>query len=399
MAGYLFGLDSKNSLTDAINKGLYSTRLPLPNARIWAAPQEGTFADYSTMKAGDNVYFFIDRNIYGIGVLVDINGDCKSLNFPSSNEPEIFFGFDNDRFIYLYPRAEFRTLTPKKRDNLIYDDYKQRFRYACFFKPLPFFYKDGVDMDDMLSSEPLAFKILRDFYQKSFIKIDDDENQAFKNLILRRNTNNDDDVIISNFEVSHERIKSLLEEDDYQFTALPLLTTLNNNGNIRHEAAIEAAILHQLHIRDEHTIEALGEWDYLSHQVPASPAKPSMYIDRIDIFGYSYIDGHSPTKSQFLIAELKKDTGTKEHLVQLMKYVDFIKSEYAYSDYSMITAMLIAHDFTADCVEALNDIVTRTYIHGIRPSVTRTWSKVKLIKYRYDEVDEKIRFEIFEDAN
>ena len=215
MAGYLFGLDSERSLNEAIELGLYSTRMSLHTTGQWLMQHEGTFADYSTMKAGDNVYFFIDRKIYGIGLLVNLNGDCKSLNFASSNFPDIYIGLNNNRFIYLHPRDVYDEMTPKQKFNLNYSDYRQMFRYVCYFKPLPFFYKDGIDMDDMLTSEPSSFKILRDFYQKSFIKIDDDENQAFKNIILRRNSNIDD-VINSNYQQSHKRILNKLINDDYE---------------------------------------------------------------------------------------------------------------------------------------------------------------------------------------
>lgn len=40
------------------------------------------------MKPGDNIYFFIQRKIYGIGKLVEFNSDCKFLNFPEANIPK-----------------------------------------------------------------------------------------------------------------------------------------------------------------------------------------------------------------------------------------------------------------------------------------------------------------------
>ncbi len=398
MAGYLFGLDSQGSLDEAINAGLFSTRMSIPMEAQWQMHHEGTFADYTSMKAGDNVYFFIDRKIYGVGELVNIENDCKSLNFAEANHPYLFYGFTNNRFIYLFPKHAYDRLTPKNKLGLSYSDYIQQYRFVCYFKPFPLFFAEGVDMDDMLTSEPAAFKILRDFYQKSFIKIDNDENQAFKNLILRRNSSAEAPIKASNYLVSHNKVLQKLISDNYSLTLNPLLNNIIEGDSIKHEMAIEAAIIHQLSQGDMASIEIFGSWEYLSHQVPASPAKPNNYLDRVDIFGYSYIEGLEPTKSQFLIAEIKKDNGTVETLYQLMKYVDFIKSEYAYSDYSMITAFLVAYDFDDDCIELLNEIVTRNYIHGIRPSITRVWNKVKLIKYRYDSLNEKISFEIKADA-
>lgn len=42
-------------------------------------------------------------------------------------------------------------------------------------------------MDDVLSSDPDAFKMLRVFHQRSFIKLDDVENRALKSFIIQRN--------------------------------------------------------------------------------------------------------------------------------------------------------------------------------------------------------------------
>ena len=48
--------------------------------------------------------------------------------------------------------------------------------------------------------------------------------------------------------------------------------------------AIEAGLIHQLSINDPHTCDLFGEWDYLSHQVIASPFKPIDYMDKMDLF-------------------------------------------------------------------------------------------------------------------
>lgn len=66
MAGYIFNLDSPQSLEAYIQNGIYATKLSRPTGR-WQIHHEGTFADYATMEPGDNIYFFIERKIYGIG--------------------------------------------------------------------------------------------------------------------------------------------------------------------------------------------------------------------------------------------------------------------------------------------------------------------------------------------
>ena len=74
--------------------------------------------------------------------------------------------------------------------------------------------------------------------------------------------------------------------------------------------ALEAAVVDTL-ATNKNTV--LGEWDYISHQVIASPFKPIDYMDKIDVFGYRYIKGYK-TKSKFLIIELKKDNASKRRL-------------------------------------------------------------------------------------
>jgi hypothetical protein len=88
MAGYVMTMNSEEALRDCIEKGYYSTNLSEPNGGFWRIPHEGTFADYMSMKKGDNIYFFISRMLYGIGELTEINGiDCKFLNYPDAMIP------------------------------------------------------------------------------------------------------------------------------------------------------------------------------------------------------------------------------------------------------------------------------------------------------------------------
>lgn len=66
MAGYIFTLDSFESLEEIIRSGVYSTKIKIPKNNNWGKHHEGTFADFLSMSAGDNVYFFIKRKIYGV---------------------------------------------------------------------------------------------------------------------------------------------------------------------------------------------------------------------------------------------------------------------------------------------------------------------------------------------
>ena len=275
MAGYLMGLNSLDSLRMYTRHGVYATKIPPPRGR-WMGPQEGTFADYSTMKPGDNIYFFIKRGIFGIGELTAVGNDCKYQNFPQSGEPQLF---------------EYDTIGAE----LLWDEGEMSVdqRWMCTFKPSPCFFSQPVDMDDVLASRPSAFKMLRAFWKLSFIKFDDDENQAFKDILLKSNYNSlehlQDErfVFSSEYVEQHRNIAGKLPAADYRLAVEPLLSSASNGDRITHEMALEAGVLHQLASGDPQTLDIFGTWDYLSHQVVASPFKPVDYMDKIDVSGVS----------------------------------------------------------------------------------------------------------------
>ncbi len=190
MAGYIFNLDSQDSLRLYAQSGVYSTKLSEPKG-YWGTHHEATFTDYVTMTAGDNIYFFIDRNIYGIGELVNINGDCKFCNFPDASTPKVF-SYDNTKPSLLWDEGSFSINQ----------------RWLCIFRPAPYFFQTGVDMDDVLSSNPPAFRMLRAFWKVSFIKFDDEENQAFRDVILKQNQN----ILVAGGAVEAFSIRTLHQE-------------------------------------------------------------------------------------------------------------------------------------------------------------------------------------------
>ena len=85
MAGYVFAIGGNTEIIKiCAERGVYATRLNSLASR----PFEATLADYVSMKPGDNVYFFSERKIYGIGELVAVGPDCKYSNFPDSSACE-----------------------------------------------------------------------------------------------------------------------------------------------------------------------------------------------------------------------------------------------------------------------------------------------------------------------
>lgn len=377
MAGYMFTLDTVEALHRCVESGVYSTFISEPGER-WGNPAEGTFADYATMEPGDNVYFFIDRRIYGIGELVDLGGDCRYQNYPGASSPRPIE--DQQRAQMLVDDGEGRTDAGRTRVQ----------RWTCVFRPAPEFFVEGVDMDDALSSEPSAFRILRAIWKLSFIKFDDEENQAFKNVLLKLNQEAlktpkpDVNVFHQRHEEVHARIARLVVEGGYRLDAAPIIKACTRDGRLRHEKAIEAGLLYQLASGDASTERVLGRWDYLSHQVVASPFKPIDYMDKMDLFGYAWVPGYRPTIARYLVAELKKDAAGIADVEQTLKYVDWVKDEYAHGDYSMIHAYLIAASIPPEVVACADEVGRRSFTVQRRPARTTEWTSLRLAEYSVD---------------
>lgn len=381
MAGYIFSLDNLESLHLYTRNGVYATKLS-PPSRSWRVHHEGTFADYATMKEGDNIYFFIERKIYGIGKLVSLESDCKFFNFPEAGQPR---------------KVDYE----KVRGNLLWDEgeVSANQRCICVFEPAPYFFRSGIDMDDVLSSNPSAFKMLRAFWKLSFIKFDDEENQAFRNILLKRNQNvlaaPSSQTNIFEFQPCHAQIVSRLSSRCELSSGMSsILLSCAENDYLKHEMAIEAGLLHQLSIKNLDTIEVFGEWDYLSHQVIASPFKPIDYMDKMDLFGYAYLPGYKPTKYRYLVGEIKKASAKPEDIDQLLKYVDWIRDEYCFGDYAMIHAFLIAYEFNMDVVEHKSAVGLRRYTVGVRPAQSYEWHSLQLVKYLFNSTSNQLDFEV-----
>lgn len=369
MAGYIFSIDNMESLNYSIQNGVYSTIIKkIPKNNIWSAPFEGTFADYITMQKGDNIFFFHKRKIYGIGELININDDCKYLNFPGSDLP----------YEYKLKNKKEKMILNKNKEDL-------KKRVICTFKSSPYFFGKGVDMDEVLSSNPSKFKMLRAFWKTSFIKIDDEENQALIDVMLKNNEKNIQQKtnVYSHKYTIHNRIRSLVTSDKkekYNVISDHLMNeVVLADGGIRHEMALEAGVLDYMINKKGDTF---GFWDYLSRQVIASPFKPIDYMDRMDIFGYKYIPGFK-TVSRYLVIELKKGAALEEDINQVMKYVDWVNQEYSYGDYNMIEAYLIAYSFPDKVVKQKEKAAIRTFVKGTRPAESLEWKNLKLVQYRF----------------
>ncbi len=318
----------------------------------------GTLADYLGMKQGDNIYFFTDRKIYGIGELVNIaDMDCRfAIHNRTTDIPE---------------------------DDLIQDIDRASHQFVCFFKPHPFFFRQGIDMDEALTIYPEKIRALRFFSGKTFIKLDDVENEVIKNLIARKN----EDYLKEYSEAHHyyhdssihEQVEEIIRanKEDYVLSVFDYLQS-KNSGNVTSEYYIEGAVMDLLR---NHVSPSIGKWDFISRQYPASPPKPSEYVEAMDLFGYRYVEGFPTAVSKYLVIELKVGTINKENVQQTMKYVDWISREYTGGDYSMIEAYTIGYDKEESIEENIQDIIERNYIISSRPVTNRKWSNLRILSY------------------
>lgn len=360
MAGYIFSVGKKNDILEVMKQGVFSTNFKSIKNH-WSKQQEGTMADYITMKENDNIYFFQNRKVYGIAKLKKIKLDVKLLNFPQADLPEIY-------------------MTKDLKDKVIYnfDSNFQNYRVLITFDGHPYIFSEGVDMDEILKSNPKEFRNLRAFWKLSFIKVDDAENNALFDIILKKNEfnfiNQKNTVQIST--IYHDRINKIVDEN-YKLESKMFIDSCVENNKIKHEMALELGVLDL--IQNSDTI--FGKWDYLSHQVIASPFKPIDYMDKMDIFGYKFIKGFM-TISKYLMIEIKSGNATIEVLNQAMKYVDWIESEYSH-DYAMIEAFIVAKEFNEEIIEAKNNIARRMYTVGRNPVLTKEWVNLTLIQYKY----------------
>ena len=315
------------------------------------------------MKPGDTIYFFCKRRYYGIGELISVGQDCKYCNYPHSSAR---VGVQYEEIV----------------DDLLVDFgcESPNYRWLCTFKGAPYFFKEGIDTDEILTYKPDTFKMLRAFWKLSFIKLSDEENASLKEIFLlrrQRETVTQTGIFAERNDVHDMLAAKALEH--YLITPMDMLRTCTIGTRVKHEMALEAAVVYDLcHER----IQKLGGWDYVSHQVVASPFKPIDYMDKIDILAMRYLP-NTRIPCKYLVVELKKDTADSATIDQVLKYVDWVCAEYVYGDYESIEACIIAAEYPESIYDYYSNVVQRYYTLGSHPVRNKQWSNLKLLRYTY----------------
>lgn len=373
VAGYVINLGS-GAVPDRLGvyaeAGIYGTS---NLGRVgWYRPTLYTLADYVTMTPGELIFFFQKRIIYGIGCIseVEMVGGRTAIlcNFPQSylpsSPPGSPFTWDGDR--------------------------DHNIRWRVIFRPTPHFFRNGVDMDEVLESDIAGVtRSLRVFSKRSFVKLEDDEADLVATMILRQNQSVDAPIFVDNSLALTRHLQQVSLSPALTIDCDDLVVHDLDGDKLGHEPTLHAWLADQLTSRRyPEVIGIFGSLGFVTNLYPASPLKPREYMDELDIFGYTVVASAPPLPKyvdKFKVIEVKKDRqdlATPNVIDQVMKYVDWVGATRAGHDYSRIDAFVVAHEFSPALVEYAERVRTRSYVVPRRPYHTRTWASLALVQYR-----------------
>ncbi len=330
-------LDDPSSIDQVIDRGAYSPRFSQPeDDRIrWRLGHRKATADLACLQPGGHIYLFARRGIHGIGVLAD---PSVTLNHGRA--------FDDDPGTGqgVLPG----TSLPEHRFVVRLDPNKSRWL------------ESPVDMDDVLTAGGSGMYALRTMEDRSFAIFDEAEQRAFEQELRLRNV--DDEHRLGgtppdSVPLAMARLNQVIDADD--------------------ELAIESDLAWRLN-RGEDLPAFDGAWSSALRQVTASPPKPVSYIDRIDLLARRF-EGTGRFVREHAVIELKKGKATKKDAEQLMRYVDWVVTEYHHGQYGRVRAYLVAEEFGPQLERALREVALRLFTVDPRRPRARRWNAFSLV--------------------
>ena len=280
-------------------------------------------------------------------------------------------------------------------------------------------------MDEVLSSPSAHFFWgLRFWSGFSFRQLGEEETRALVEIFLRR------------FHKETEYLNPKLSEENHMkkiknnfrgtFSAKKLVAGnsdeyLLDNGMFKKENWLHALVIEYLKEND-------SKWNVLLcdpcrknvfREVPASPPKPPIWADSIDVLTTSHHPKRKEVTTHYTVMEVKKDEVVantarqfNEVVTQIMKYVEFLAENYTEGNYGAISAFYIAKNFSEQFLkfyeESLNirlkeeskvTPIVRLYVldpHEERP--VKMWDALKLLEYSWDRASKELRLNLAKPA-
>lgn len=378
LKGYVFTVKDADP-ADLLRKRVFGVRQRGRGRWTWQMLE--TFADYATMDPGDLIFFFKKRRLYGVGRITDearrdATGawwNWKGASDAGSSAPSTA--------VYTTPAG-----TPP---------------VIVSFEPFPVFFKQGIDMDEVLShSMARPDWGLRFFWKRSFVQLDEQETQTIVGTFVRR------------FQADLDQARGQAGKPDLRW---PMRFTDVVRANPKHHILADGtvrpeAVLHGL------LIDALkGQPSLLTgsetptvrnkailHEVPASPPKPPEYADRIDLvrirtFGEKAANlPHHWDVIEAKAGPVAARKNPADVLGQLLKYCDYIAREKCAGDYGAVAGHFVARNFDDRFLDkvvqaAASGRMNRAYVlDPHEKDALRGWSDITLWSYRWNPAAEEL---------
>ncbi|WP_262181675.1 hypothetical protein [Haloarcula laminariae] len=451
MKGVLFNVLSEldeRVMWDGMRGRVFGPVLKIPgedNSRSdWTAAMVGTFADLATIEAGDSVFFFKDKMIYGVGEVLDTTGNPQRpllYNFPDALEPAAVDAITGSR-----PEDDAETNNDSERkaqrmaDEALYTGQSwSKIRILIPFRAAPAFFEQGIDMDYVLSSNGIPRSSYLEFFEgKNFSLLSKETTENLTHLIHMVNRDTSSGKVI---DMAEPLIDFEIAVDGRDSDPVSIRQYVSDNpsrvlddGLFSKENWVHATIIEALKSgADDILPESMTgrSRQQIYREFPTSPAKPTSWANHLDVLTeiqpqFDFPDS-TPADDQattvgYEVIEIKKDEiwyvdNLVDHLEQLMKYVDYVAEEIADGHYQAIDAYLLTGGY-ADTDETYREEVRQAFeerptspaeaedrstelpatyrmpVSSHRPFERdpQLWNNVTLLEYNWKEDEQRIEF-------
>lgn len=433
MKGYIFIASDKESILAAVREGGFSVKLSFGAIKDEAkktrdvtsadlAPgAKGTrnlklfkilfssLADFVGVAAGDVVFFFTGRNLFGVGRVIGTPKAGSFLNYPSA---------------LAWPPP----LKVPAKEALETGTHPFG-RVVVAFEPIGQWFEEGLDIDDALGASGAEIaQALRLMKGRSFHQLGHEETLWLAGLIIRRLGATGKELSLSQDDLKRARTlhlkigNALLEPMQVSdVVGAGSLDLLEKNGRIKNESVLHGLLLEQIRSPSKQNAGLVGapftHLDLLDcfHEYWGSPAKQSQWADRIDVlacFGRRPLNErlHAVAPSFFDVYEVKRDARAgavepEELVTQGLKYVDFIVKRHTAGDYDPVRLTIvlakpkssIEREFQEAVRKEIEKNAIRRFTIGTRDTSARPnreWKAARLLLYSWDAGANQLRLEM-----